>query len=246
MLMDEYHENLLATLETIKRTQRAGIIEAAKLVADSLEHDGMWHVLDTGHMLMHEGVGRTGGMMALRPIMVTCEVNNPTRPREITGKQTQYYTQVPGFAEFVLNRANLRQGDVLILGSVSGYEVFPVDLALIARNMGVKTIAITCVAYSKSLTPKHPSGKKLYEVCDVVLDDCADVCDTLVDVPALGIGICPSSGIGSSYLLWALQASVIEELLARGKTPSVYVSNHAPGAFEHNSEAMSRYRTYGY
>lgn len=246
MLMDVYFEKLKETLGVIELTQRENILKAASMVADSLENGGMWHVLDTGHMLMHEGVGRTGGMMALRPIRVECSVENPTRPRTIPGKKTMYYTQVPGFAKFVLNRANLQEGDVVIVGSVSGYEVFPVDIALTCREMGVKTIAFTSVAYSQTLTSRHPSGKKLYEVCDIVLDNCAKAGDTLVPCEKLGIEICPSSGIGASYLMWALQASVMEELIARGKTPSVYLSNHAPGATEHNRKAMEQYQTLGY
>lgn len=246
MLMDVYFENMKKTLEMIETTQRESILAAAVMVVDSLEKGGMWQILDTGHMLMHEGVGRTGGMMALRPIRVNCEVNNPTRPREVADKTTQYYTQVPGFAGFVLNRANLTAGDVLIIGSVSGYEVFPVDIALIAREMGVLTIGFTSLAYSKTLTSCHPSGKKLYEVCDIVLDNCANAGDSLVPIEEMGISACPSSGIGAAYLLWALQASVIEELLKRGKTPSVYLSNHTPGAAEHNRKSMDNYHQFAY
>lgn len=246
MLMDVYFKNMKKTLEMIETTQREAILAAAVMVADSLENGGMWQVLDTGHMLMYEGVGRTGGMMALRPIRVNCEVSNPTRPREIANKTTQYYTQVAGFAGFVLNRANLAAGDVLIIGSVSGYEIFPVDVALTARKMGVSTIGFTSLAYSKTLASRHSSGKKLYEVCDIVLDNCANAGDALVPVEEMGISVCPSSGIGAAYLLWALQASVMEELLKRGKTPSVYLSNHAPGAAEHNCKAMDNYHRLAY
>lgn len=246
MLMDVYFEKMKETLAVIERTQREQIISAARMVADTLENGGMWQILDTGHMLMHEGVGRTGGMMALKPILVTCEVNNPTRPRLIEGRPTIYYTQIPGFSKFVLNRANLTAGDALIVGSVSGYEVFPVDVAITAREMGVKVIGFTSVAYSQTLTPRHESGKRLYEVCDVVLDNCCKPGDTLVPCPGLGIEVCPSSGIGASYLMWALQATVIEEMLARGKKPSVYMSNHAPGATAHNAQAKKTYLELGY
>ena len=246
MLMDVYFEKMKETLGVIERTQRENIITAAKMVADTLENGGMWQVLDTGHMLMHEAVGRTGGMMALKPILVTCEVSNPTRPRFIEGKPTIYYTQIPGFSKFVLNRANLTEGDTLIVGSVSGYEVFPVDVAITAREMGVKVIGFTSVAYSQTLTPRHESGKHLYEVCDVVLDNCCKPGDTLVPCPELGIEVCPASGIGASYLMWALQSTVIEEMIARGKQPSVYMSNHAPGAKEHNAQARKTYLELGY
>ena len=59
MLMDVYFEKMKETLGVIERTQRENIITAAKMVADTLENGGMWQVLDTGHMLMHEAVGRT-------------------------------------------------------------------------------------------------------------------------------------------------------------------------------------------
>ena len=59
MMMDVYFQKMKETLGVIERTQRKGILQAAKAVADSLENNGMWHVLDTGHMLMHEAVGRT-------------------------------------------------------------------------------------------------------------------------------------------------------------------------------------------
>lgn len=246
MLMNVYYEKMKATLEVIEKTQSETILMAAKAVADRLENGGMWHVLDTGHMLMHEGVGRTGGMMALRPISITCEVNNPTRPRVIENKATVYYTQVDGFARFVLNRANLTRGDVLIIGSVSGYEVFPVDVALTAKEMGVTTIAFTSLSYSKTLTSRHSSGKKLYEACDIVLDNCAKAGDAIVPIEQLGIEACPSSGMGAAYLMWALQVSVMEEMLNRGRTPSVYMSNHAPGATEHNRTALANYNKLGY
>ena len=246
MLMDTYFQEMKRVQEKIEETQRGHIIASAEMIADSLENGGLWHVLDTGHMLMHEGVGRTGGMMALRPIRITVEVENPTRPRVVPGKPAVYYTQVEGFASFVLRRANVAAGDVLMIGSVSGYENFPVQAAQVAREMGVKTIAITAVSYSSQLKSRHPSGKRLFEMCDLVLDNCSKMGDTLVPVPEMGIEMCPSSGIGAAYLLWALQCTVAETLLARGKTPSIYISNHMPGAAEHNGAALDRYDEFGY
>lgn len=246
MLMDVYFEEMKRVQRTIETSQREALLACARRIADALEQGGMWHILDTGHMLMHEGVGRTGGMMALRPIRITCEVDNPTRNRPQPGKPKVYYTQVEGFAEFVLRRANLQAGDVLMIGSVSGYEAFPVQAAQVAKEMGVCTIAITAVSYSKELKSRHPSGKRLFEMCDLALDNCAKMGDTLVPVADMGMEMCPSSGIGAAYLLWALECCVVEELLARGKTPSVYLSNHMPGAGQHNASAMECYESNGY
>jgi len=246
MLMDNYFTNMKSVLESIERSQRAAILEAAEVIAESLQKGGAWHIIDTGHMLMYESCGRTGGMVALKPIKITCEIDNPVRYRPSPARGARGYDTIEGFADYVLERAHILPGDVIVIGSVSGYNYFPVDLAQKANEMGCTTIAVTAVDYSQKLTSKHPSGKKLYEVCTLCLDNCAPYGDTLVDVPMLGYGICPASGIGASYLMWALQSSVVEKMLERGLKPAVYVSNHLPGASEENGRAISQYNQYGY
>jgi uncharacterized phosphosugar-binding protein len=102
------------------------------------------------------------------------------------------------------------------------------------------------VAYSRQLVSKHPSGKRLFEACTYCLDNCSAYGDALVEVPALGQSICPASGIGASYLMWALQSSVVEKLLAMGLKPSIYISNHMPDAARINGEALDNYEKTGY
>ena len=146
----------------------------------------------------------------------------------------------------MLGKANVMAGDVLLIGSVSGINILPVEMALKAREMGVKTIALTSVEYSGFLKSNHPSEKRLFEVCDYVLDNCGKVGDALVEVGELGKNICPSSGIAASYIMWALQAEVVEKMLERGKKPSVYISNHIENASRINNESWAQYEKYGY
>ena len=112
--------------------------------------------------------------------------------------------------------------------------------------MGCATVAVTSVEYSGRLTGKHPSGKRLFEACTYCLDNCTNYGDTLVDVPALGQRICPVSGISASYLMWAVQSTVVEKLLEKGLKPSVYISNHMPDAARINGEALENYEKYGF
>lgn len=81
MLMDQYFSAMKDVLASVEQTQRDTIVAAAAAIADRLARGGAWHIMDTGHMLMFEGVGRTGGMMALKPIRITCEIQNPVRHR---------------------------------------------------------------------------------------------------------------------------------------------------------------------
>ena len=183
MLMDQYFSAMKDVLASVEQTQRDTIVAAAAAIADRLARGGAWHIMDTGHMLMFEGVGRTGGMMALKPIRITCEIQNPVRYRPSPARGGQGYDSIPGFADFVLGRANILPDDVVMIGSVSGYNYFPVDLALKANELGCLTVAITSVQYSSRLKSRHPSGKRLFEACTFCLDNCTNYGDTLVDVP---------------------------------------------------------------
>ena len=247
MLSQVYFSKMKEVLNRIEETQLEAIDRAARAIADSLVSGGVWHLLDTGHMLMHEAVGRTGGMMAISPVHITFEVNNPTRYREkaVTAKKNVFYDQIQGLPEFIVNKSNMLPGDVLMIGSVSGINNLPVEMAIQAKKLGLTVIVLTSVEYSKFLQPQHPSGKRLYEVGDIVLDNCSNVGDTLVHVEELGLGICPSSGIAASYIMWGVQSRVVELLLEQGKHPSIYISNHMPGANEHNRQAWARYEKEG-
>lgn len=246
MLMDIYFEEMKKIQKKVEDTQREAIIEVADQIAGRLAEGRAWHIMDTGHMLMFEGVGRTGGMMALKPIKITCEVENPVRYRAAEPRPAIGYDSVPGFADFVLGRSNVLPGDIVMVSSVSGYNYFPVDLVLKAREMGCLTVAISSSEYSGRLTSKHPSGKRLFEAGEYFLDNCTVYGDTLVPVPALDQSICPASGISASYLMWALQSTVVEKLLEKGLKPSVWISNHMPNATQHNGEALNRYAELGY
>lgn len=246
MLAKEYFHKLQQVLDQVAATQLEEISKAGAAIAQRLASGSAWHVLDTGHMLMHEGVGRTGGMMALKPIVITSDIQNPVRYRPGVNRGSVGYDSVPGFADYVIGRSKIMSGDVVMIGSVSGYNYFPVDFALKLREIDCLTIAITSVAYSSRLVSKHPSGLRLFEACDHCLDNCAAYGDAMVDVPALQKSICPSSGIGASAILWALQCCIVENMLDMGLEPGVYLSNHLPGAAEINGRLLLQYEQLGY
>jgi len=246
-LQERYFQSMKAVLAQIEASQQEAIARCGEMIAASLMDGGVWHVLDTGHMLMYEAIGRSGGLMAVRPVRVNVEVNNPTRPRKAAAdKPKVFMDEIEGLPALIIGKSDMVAGDVLLIGSVSGINMLPVGLALEARQRGITTIALTSVAYSRSLPSKHPSGQRLYEVCDHVLDNCVPVGDALVEVAELGQAICPGSGIAASYIMWALQARAVECLLAHGKTPHVYLSNHLPEADRHNREAWAAYQECGF
>lgn len=85
----------------------------------------------------------------------------------------------------ISRQSPLQAGDVVIVHSVSGRNTVPIDLALEAKNMGVKVIVITNLAYTELVTSRHSSGKKLKDCGDIVIDNCGEFEDSASPSPAL-------------------------------------------------------------
>lgn len=246
-LQNEYYRRMKAVLERIENSQTDNIEKSAQAVVKAITGGGVFHIMDIGHMLMYEGVGRSGGMMAVRPLRVSVEVDNPVRPRASAGERKKVYMDgIEGLADYIIARGDVEAGDILLIGSVSGVKPLPVGLALAAKAAGVMTIGLTSLEYSGGLKSQHKSGKRLFEVVDYVLDNCCPAGDALVTVEELGQEICPSTGIAASYLMWSLQARIVEIMLGKGLKPAMFMSHRLPNAAQHNKEAWEQYEKLGY
>lgn len=226
MLIEQYFEKVRARLDDIAAHPES-IQQAAKLCADAVERGGIIHVYDSGHMVSSELINRAGGLVAMSKLAFNLEVINPVKARRENpmpeGNSLSY-----GYIEHVFTTNQLRKGDVLFVGSVSGKTANVVELAIQARAHGLTVIAVTALSYSSKLASEHPSGKRLYEVADLALDNRAPYGDGMLAVDGLDYPICPASGIGAALVMWAVVAGTVEELLARGLKPTVFPSVNRP------------------
>ncbi len=226
MLIEQYFEKLHERIEAIA-ADTGPIQQAAKLCADTLANGGMIHIFDSGHLISHELINRAGGLVAISRLAFSLNVDHlvkarPARPQP-EGSSLSF-----GYIEHVFESDQLRPGDVLFVGSVSGKTANVVELALQGRAHGLTVIAVTSLEYSGKLASEHPSGKRLYEVADLVLDNHAPYGDAMLPVEGLEYPICPASGIGAAVTLWAIVAGIVEEMLRRGLTPTVFPSVNRP------------------
>ena len=226
MLIETYFDKIRERLDEIA-AQTQPIRQVAKVCAETLSKGGCLHIFDSGHMVSSELINRAGGLVALSQLSFNLNINNPVkyradRPLE-AGSRLSF-----GYIEHVFETNQLRAGDVLFVGSVSGKTANVVELALQAHAHGLTVIALTALAYSSKLVSEHPSGKHLYEVADLVLDNHAPYGDALLEVEGLDYPICPASGIGAATILWAVVAGIVEEMRARGLKPTIYPSVNRP------------------
>jgi uncharacterized phosphosugar-binding protein len=80
--------------------------------------------------------------------------------------------------------------------------------------------------------PGHSSGKRLFEVADVTLDNCAVAGDAMVQIPGLPTPVGPGSTIGNTALGNMLKCEVARLLTEKGQPPLVLTSAHYVGEEE--------------
>lgn len=224
MLIEQYFSALQAKMAEIAADLEP-IHQAAALCSHALANGAVIHIFDSGHMVSSELINRAGGLVALSALSFQLNVVNPvkSRPAQSDEGRLSY-----AYIEHVFETNQLRKGDVLFVGSVSGKTANVVELALQARAHGLTVIALTALAYSSKLASEHPSGKHLYETADLVLDNHAPYGDAMLEVPGLDYPVCPASGLDAAAIMWAVVAGIIEELLARGVKPTIFPSVNRP------------------
>lgn len=233
-----------ALLYRIRQTQAEAIRKAAAMIADTAAQGGGLHYYNTGHC-PNEPLHRAGGLLMINPISFSVNVSHQAAPKRRAEAEAQdrelAWRRAEEDARLAAERSNLLPGDSLIIVSVAGKTPGPVELALRARERGVKVIAITSLAYSKTVKSLHSSGRRLFEVADIVLDNCGVPGDAILEVEGVDAPICPTSGLAFCYLIWALTAEVVKELVARGLKPHVYRSINLEGGEEFNAAAEQEY-----
>jgi uncharacterized phosphosugar-binding protein len=115
-------------------------------------------------------------------------------------------------------------------------------MAGLAKQRGIPVVAITSLAHSRGTTSRHSSGKKLYEIADVVIDNHCPKGDALIHLEGLRIPVGAGSGIAGMFILQAIIVQAIQNLLARGITPPVFMSGNLDGSDEYNNALLKRYQ----
>jgi len=155
--------------------------------------------------------------------------------------------RLEGLGEILLGRYERRYqllpGEVMIVVSTSGRNPVPIEIALKAQERGLFVIAITSLEYSRVSTSRHSSGKRLFEVADLVLDNGVPPGDASVEIGRTGQKAGASSTIAGALIVNMLMLSVIEHILEAGEEPPILRSYNLEGSDEHNRMLFERYRT---
>ena len=205
MILDDYQKRVDQLFDQVKTTQRENIIAAGKMIADTLQNGGNIYLSEICHSIQNDLIDRGGGPFWYRPFQYKLEVKSDARQRD----RSDMDLDMEGLGAYVLKASTIRPGDVLFVGSVSGRTKHVVDLAYEAKKMGIKVIAMSSMSYAQSVGPVHSSGKKLYEIVDLTLDNCAPAAEAMLEVEGVEANFAAASGLASSFILWSVTAVAI-------------------------------------
>lgn len=234
----DYYNAVVRVLGEIQRTQAEAIDKAANLIFASLMLDGVLHVFGSGHsqLVAEEAFHRAGGLVPVNPM--TEPFLSPLTPPKKSGR----LERLSGIAAILLNYHAPQSGEVLIIISNAGINPVPVELALEAKKRELAVIAITSLRHAQAVASRHGSGKRLFEVADLVIDNGGEAGDGALAFPGLAAKVGPISLVAGAFIINSIVCGVVERFLTKGLRPPVYLSANLPGGDEHNRQLEAKYK----
>jgi uncharacterized phosphosugar-binding protein len=230
--VDDYFRTLREVLDRIETTQGDRIEDAARVCATAIAAGGVVHVFGSGHsrIIVEELWPRYGSYPGFHPIVEL----SLTSYHQVVGangqRQAMFLENVPGLAAQILRNFNVGPDDAVIAISSGGTSVVTVEVAEQLRRRGLTVMAITSLEHSSLSDAKAPSGKRLFEVADIVLDTCTPVGDAAVTLPGMAAPVGPTTTVAGAAIANALKVRVAEILLAKGIVPKALPSPLIVGA----------------
>ena len=169
---NEVFEKAYKLIAQIQETQGENILAAARCIADTFEHGGIIQAFGSGHSYAGaiELCGRAGGYVPSKVIKDPAGGN---------------YESIQGVGELLMKKVEILKEDVVFIISNSGRNPLPIEIAIQAKERGAKVVALTSVKASSKLSSKHQSGKRLFEVADVVIDNQVPDGDASIELEGL-------------------------------------------------------------
>ncbi len=235
----QYADHVRGIEERIISEQGGNIAKAGRMICEAFQSGGNIFAFGPGHagMFAEEMFYRAGGLAITNPLFHSGVMCNE-RPITLTSA----LEVLPGYGSVVLEESPLRSGDVLLIHSVAARNPVVVEMAIKAREKGIKVISIVCMDYASQVTSRDPSGKMLQDVSDLVIDTCGDLGDACMTVSGIEQKVAPTSSVLGSFIANCLLLQICAYFLDAGITPPVFQSANVDGGGAYNAKLLEQYK----
>ena len=234
-MINQYFNYLQEVFNKIKLNEEENIRKASELIVNSISNDGRFFVFGTGHshIIAEEIYLRAGGLAVVEAILPD-EVMLHQMPNKST-----FIERLSGYSQELLNLYSVSPNDVILIISNSGRNNVIVEMALAAKEKGMKVIGITSLEHSKNSPSRHTSGKRLFELCDVTINNHAPIGDANFEVGKHKVGAV--STFTGSAIVQALVTNVVAQLDALNIDVPIFKSSNIDNAQEYNDNLFVSY-----
>ena len=208
-----FKDEINVLLDTLYESQKDNLEATALLMKQCIENDGVIHVFGSGHSV---GLGidiknRIGSLVPIHIMEMSDFVTKGGIAVEEFLDRKNIFERKPDVANKLYELYDIKPQDIFFVISNSGINGIVIDIASLAKQNGHKVVIITSMKHTLAESPRHPSGKKLYEFGDIVIDNCGPHGDALLQSDGVA-KVCSVSSICNNCIAQALAARTIELL----------------------------------
>lgn len=238
-----YFNTVIERLQKVSDTQADAIQAAAEICADSIMNNKLVFTFGTGHgsFAAMEMFPRTGTVTGFRPIVESTMISFHRVLGDGGARQYRFIHGQEGYGDAILSSHQLDPGDAMLIFSHSGLNAVTLDIAVGARERGMKVIGVTSIPHSSSTPSRHSCGKRLYELVDVVIDTGVPKGDAGVSIEGLKYRVGATSTSIAIAVGQAINAVTAEIMVSRGHEPFVMVSPNTAEKAEANEQNDRNY-----
>ena len=237
--MFEYIDEIKRIIEVVEKDESENIKEAVELLTNTILKNKSIYVFGASHagIISEEMYYRAGGLVLVNPIFGK-EINLSVEPITLTSKMER----LDGYGSVLAGMIDFEEDDVLILHSVSGRNPVTIELGLRAKEKGTKLLVLTNLTYSKNIISRDKTGKRLYEIGDIVLDNHGRIGDASVQIEE-GLTVGPTSTVIGATIVNTIISEVAKKLKNKkiGVLPFFYSAN-IDGGDDKNKLVVEKYR----
>ena len=231
MVSEQYFHDITALMNKVHTTQKEKMEKASRLVANTIENDGIIYIFGCGHshLLSLDCFYRAGGLANV------CAMLDTDLMLHNGAAKSSSMEKMPGIAKCIFERYCVTENDMMIVISTSGKNAVPVEMAKLAAENKIPNFTICSSAYFAE------NKEMLYNCGDFYIDNCVPKGDAIAAIPNCAVNMGSASTVIGSFLLQSILADGAELAAKEGADVPIYKSGNVSGGSEYNKALIKRY-----
>jgi uncharacterized phosphosugar-binding protein len=237
-----FQNKLNELINRFESEQSEQLSKAAQQMADACEQDRLIYMFGGGGhtcLVMQELFWRAGGLANLCP-MVDLSIHPATPAYMYLGHERMH-----GVGDHIVSYYGVGKDDLVLIFHSYGFNAPTIDAALESKKRGATVVGVSSSDWHRSIPKdfpiRHKSGKHLFDIADICIDDYVPYGDTVIEVEGFEQ---PITGISSTidfYIAHRLEMECVKACVRRGVTPPVWRSANIPGGDQFNDALRAKY-----